>query len=98
VTNLREIPEAAWSPVVRLELWDGVESGTDRRTVREPEILLPNLAITDAVWDEACMLASQCRRAGQTAPATNVLIAACARHYGVEFESMNIHFDCLMAV
>jgi hypothetical protein len=75
-----------------------VAAETDRRMLREHEILLPSLAITDAVWDEGCMPASQSRGAGQTAPATNVLIPACARHYGVELEYMDIHFDCLMAV
>jgi predicted nucleic acid-binding protein len=56
------------------------------------------LSITDAVWTEACALADRCRKAGKTAPAIDVLIAACARHHGVELEHADRHFDFLMTL
>jgi predicted nucleic acid-binding protein len=82
--------------MVRLELWNGVGSEADRRMLLEHEAWLPNLAITDPVWDQACALASRCRKAGKTAPANDVLIAACARHYDVEIEFTDTHFEFLM--
>jgi predicted nucleic acid-binding protein len=70
----------------------------DRRILREFEQKLPELSITDEVWQEACELADRCRRAGKIAPATDVLIAACARHHGVELEHADNHFDFLMTL
>jgi predicted nucleic acid-binding protein len=98
VSHLLQAGEAAWCPMVRLELWNGVGSEADRRMLREHEVWLPDLAITDDVWNEACALASRCRKAGKTAPANDVLIAACARHYEVGLEYTDAHFDFLMAL
>lgn len=98
VANLLRKDEAAWCAMIRLELWNGVGSESDRRLLHEHEDWLHDLAITAAVWDEACALASQCRKAGKTAPASDVLIAACARHYQVTLEYTDTHFDFLLAL
>jgi predicted nucleic acid-binding protein len=90
--------EAAWCSMVRLELWHGVGSEADRKMLREYEIWLSDLAITDAVSDEACALASRCRPAGKTAPANDVLIAACARHYQVDVDFTDTHFEFLLTL
>ena len=94
--RLVERGEAAWCSAIRLELWNGVGDEGDRRILRDFEQTLPELAIDGDVWAAACALASRCRRAGQTAPAVDVLIAACARHHGVEVEHADSHFDFLM--
>jgi predicted nucleic acid-binding protein len=83
---------------VRLELWNGVGSEADSRLLRDYEQILPELAITDEVWQEACELAERCRRSGQTAPVTDVLIAATARHHGVGLEHADAHYDFLMSL
>ncbi len=85
-----------WSAPIRLELWNGVGSEADRKILRDFEIWIPDLAITDRVWDEACALADRCRKAGKTAPANDVLIAACAHHYQVRLEHVDAHFDFLL--
>ncbi len=77
--DLIEAGQAAWCAFVRLELWNGVGSDADRRMLREHEIWLPDLPIAGPVWQDACELASRCRRVGKSAPANDVLIAACAR-------------------
>ncbi|MGI8435899.1 MAG: hypothetical protein ACR2NX_03205, partial [Chthoniobacterales bacterium] len=59
---------------------------------------IPALEINDEVWNEACELAGRCRKAGKTAPANDVLIAACARHHGVELERADAHFDFLLTL
>lgn len=89
---------AAWCAFIRLELWNGVGSDHDRRVLLEHESWIPDLAITSAVWTEACGLASRCRKAGKTAPANDVLIAACARHHKVELERADAHFDFLLTL
>lgn len=88
--------EALWSAPIRLELWNGVGSEADRKLLQDFEAWLPELAITERVWDEACALADRCRRAGKTAPANDVLIAACARHHQVRLEHADAHFDFLL--
>lgn len=90
--------DAAWCPAIRLELWNGVGGETDRRILRDFEKTLPELPITGEVWLAAFALAGRCRQAGKTAPAIDVLIAACARHHGVEVEHDDSHFDFLMTL
>jgi len=97
VIRLLEDGEAAWCPLIRLELWNGVGSDADRKMLREHETWLHDLPITDEVWKQARELASHCRRAGKTVPATDVLIAACARYYEVKLEFADTHFEVLMA-
>lgn len=95
VEQLLRTGEAAWCPVVRLELWAGVGSDTDRKLLRDYQQRLPELAITDAVWREAYELADRARHTAETSPPHDILIAACARHYGVEIEHDDAHFDDL---
>jgi predicted nucleic acid-binding protein len=98
VRALLENGEAAWCPAVRLELWNGAGNENDRRVLRDFERALTDLAITEDVWRAACALASRCRSAGKTAPAIDVLIAACARHHGVGLDHADSHFDFLMTL
>lgn len=89
--------EALWSAPIRLELWNGVGSEADRKLLQDFEAWIPELAITERVWDEACALADRCRRAGKTAPANDLLIVACACHQ-VPLEHADAHFDFLLAL
>jgi predicted nucleic acid-binding protein len=98
VRRLVESGDAAWCPPIRLELWNGVGDESDRRILRDFEQTLPELAITHDVWGAASALASRCRKGGKTAPAIDVLIAACARHHGVGVEHVDRHFDFLMTL
>jgi predicted nucleic acid-binding protein len=98
VRVLLESGEAAWCPPVRLELWNGVGDEGDRRILRDFERTLPELPVTEDVWRAAFALADRCRRAGQTAPAIDVLIAACARHHRVDLDHADSHFEILMTL
>jgi len=82
---------ACWTPVVRLELWNGARGDREKKTLREFEQVLPELDMPAKVWDIACELARRARAAGLTIPITDLLIAACARHHGVEVESTDAH-------
>jgi predicted nucleic acid-binding protein len=85
-------------PLVRLELWNGAGGERERKVLREIERLLPELGITDEVWAVACELARRCRAAGVAAPATDLLIAACAFHHGAELEHEDSDFDAIAHV
>ncbi len=89
---------ATWCGPIRLELWSGVRRDGDREALLHYERMLPELQITPPIWNEACALAGRCRKAGKTAPANDVLIAACARHYRVGLERVDAHFDFLLAL
>jgi predicted nucleic acid-binding protein len=90
--------EACWCPLVRLELWNGASGDRDRRILRDFEDVLPELVIDDEVWTTAYELARRARAAGVSAPATDVLIAACARRHGAEVETADSDFERLAAV
>ena len=98
VETLLQAGQAAWCPPVRLEIWAGAGNAAERRVLTIYEQCLPELPITDEVWKAACELADRCRSAGKTAPANDILIAACARHHQVEVEAADSHFDFLMTL
>lgn len=84
--------------MVRLEIWAGVGDERERRTLREYEVVVPDLPIDVRVWRAACHLAGRARRAGKTVPASDILICACARHHSVDIEHTDAHFDMLAAL
>ncbi|MBA4386352.1 MAG: hypothetical protein C0404_00115 [Verrucomicrobia bacterium] len=92
VNNLLLAGEAAWCPPVRLELWAGVGNEAERRILREYEQVIPELPVTDAVWQKACDLAHIGRRNGMSLPVTDLLVYACAAENGVEIEHADRHF------
>lgn len=87
--------QAAWCPIIRLELWAGVGTDPERQMLREMEQRIPELSINDEVWQAACELADRCRKAGKRVPPNDLLIVACARYHGVEVEAADAHFDFL---
>lgn len=87
--------EACWCPQIRLELWNGAGGNREKKVIRDFERLLPELAITEAVWNEACALARRVRTAAIAIPAADLLIAACARHYSAELETADSDFALL---
>lgn len=89
---------ACWCPVVRLELWSGAGGDREKKVLRDFERWLPTLAISEAVWEEADALARKAHQAGVSVPATDLLIAACARHHGARLEHADSDFDLLRKV
>jgi predicted nucleic acid-binding protein len=98
VEQLLRTGEAAWCPPVRLELWAGVGGDSDRKLLRAYEQRIPEMPVTDEVWERAYRLADRSRRAGRSVPPSDILIAACALHHGVEIEHDDFHFDLLAGV
>lgn len=90
--------EACWCPLVRLELWNGAAGDRDRKSLRDFEDVLPELAIDDDVWAGAHGLARRARSAGVSVPATDLLIAACARRHGADLETADSDFEQLAAL
>lgn len=95
VNNLLSSGAAAWCPVVRLELWNGVIGTHEKIALRNMEKLIPDLPIEPGVWDLAIRIAEKSRASGLTAPAMDLTIAACARFHGAELEHCDKHFDAI---
>jgi predicted nucleic acid-binding protein len=93
VNALLENGEAAWCPVVRLELWRGVTNDSERKTLRRYEALLPDYAISAEVWQQSIQLADRARASGVTVPLADLLIFACARIHGLAIAHDDSHFD-----
>jgi predicted nucleic acid-binding protein len=79
--------------LVLLELWSGAHGPSEQRLLRELERDLEKVPTPPAVWEAAFELARTCRRAGISAPATDILIAACAAHHKLEILHRDSHFD-----
>jgi predicted nucleic acid-binding protein len=95
VNALLESGEAAWCPPVRLELWRGVTTDAERKTLRRYEALLPEYDITAAVWNRSIQLADHGRASGVTVPLADLVIFACARIHGLDVVHDDTHFDDL---
>lgn len=79
--------------LVLLELWNGARGASEQRILRDLERDLEKVPTPPAVWDAACELARNCRKAGVSVPATDVLIAACAEHHRLDILHRDSHFD-----
>lgn len=95
VNALLTAGEAAWCPVVRLELWRGVTNDAERKTLRRYEALLPDYEITAETWEYAIRLADCGRATGVTVPLPDLLIFACAKLNALEIVHDDEHFDAL---
>ena len=84
---------AVFCDLVLLELWNGAHGPGEQRVLRELERDLEKVPTPPAVWEAASELARACRKAGVTAPATDILIAACAEHHKLEILHHDAHFD-----
>ncbi|MCX7014966.1 MAG: PIN domain-containing protein [Candidatus Sumerlaeota bacterium] len=98
VRRMLDAGEAAWCPMVELELWNGARGTHEKRVLSEMHIVLVNLDVDGPVWAMAQSLARSARGRGLTIPATDILIAACARRHGVEIEHADSHFDVLSGI
>jgi predicted nucleic acid-binding protein len=87
--------EACWCSMVRIELWNGAGGNREKKVLRDFERFLPDLPISQEVWDDAVELARSARASAVTVPASDVLIAACARYHGAALEAADSDFDLL---
>jgi predicted nucleic acid-binding protein len=79
----------------KVELFENIRREYEFRAY---ESRIPELPVTEEVWERAYRLADACRRMGKTAPPHDILIAACARHHGLEIEHDDSHFDLLASL
>lgn len=98
VTELARDEAAVLCEMVLLELWNGARGKAELAMIRELETELEVLPVLPAVWRAADALARDCRAAGFSIPATDLVIAACADHHRVGLLHRDSHFDQIAAV
>ena len=79
-------------------MWNGARGEREKRVLRDFAVVLPELPVDGVVWSAAYELARRARGRGVTAPAADVVIAACAQVYGVALESADSDFQWLRRV
>jgi predicted nucleic acid-binding protein len=84
--------------MVRLELWNRARGEHEKKVLREFERLVPELPTVAPVWESAYELSRRCRTAGVTVPSTDMLIFACAQHYGAALEHADEDFVSVQGV
>jgi len=89
---------ARFCDLVRLELWNGIGGDAERRWLEELEQSVETVPTDERVWAEARRLAQETRRKALTLPATDLIIAACARVHALEILHRDAHFDRLAEV
>lgn len=93
VRNVTAEGRAVICDLVRVELWNGAAGKAERELLRELESDLECVPMTPEAWEETVRLAQACRQQGVTVPATDLLVAACARHHGLGLLHHDRHFD-----
>jgi predicted nucleic acid-binding protein len=90
--------KAAWCEAIRLELWRGAGSESDRDILRRLRADIRSLPIDDPIWESACRLADVGRRKGLQFPLQDLIIFACAKQHGAELVTRDQHFGELAKV
>lgn len=93
-----ESADACWCPLIRLELWNGAGGPQEKKILLAFERYLPDFPIDDKAWELTNDLARSARAVGVSIPATDLLIAACARRHGLELEHSDSDFDLLRKI
>jgi predicted nucleic acid-binding protein len=83
---------------VRLELWNGARNAADHRLLRNLEQQVEIVPTSPEVWLLACDYARAARDQGLTLPAADLLIAACAKYYGLSLLHQDAHFERLAKI
>lgn len=84
--------------IVTLELWNGARGEAEKRDLAKLELGLPCLETDRQTWSLANRLARECRSAGITVPATDLLVYACARRHEVDLEQADEDFARIRSV
>ena len=89
---------AAWCDLVAVELWNGARGPSEKKKLAELEKEITCLPTTKEVWSLARLLAKECRKAGETVPSTDIIIASCALHHNAVIEHCDEHIDVILKV
>jgi predicted nucleic acid-binding protein len=90
--------DAAWCDMTLVELWNGAQGHIEKRALEELQEELRLYPVNEQVWAGARMLARRCREKGITAPAPDIVVAACAADNKLPLEHCDSHFDNILTV
>lgn len=90
--NLFRIHQAAICGVTRAEILHGVRSAADQARFLAMLNALPQVAISDSLWDQVGLNLAALRAAGLNLPLADVVIASVAISLDVEVWARDQHF------
>jgi predicted nucleic acid-binding protein len=90
--------EAGWCDMTAIELWNGTRGDREKRDLAALENEITLFPVDTGVWQIARKLALQCKSNGLTAPVSDIVIAACSHHYGLELEHCDRHFEKILPI
>ena len=90
--------QAGWCDLIAVELWNGAQGEKEKKALQDLELAATHFSIETTVWKRARKLARHCRVKGVTVPAIDLVIAACASHYGLEIEHCDHHFEIVLPI
>lgn len=96
VAALLDRGDAAWCPIIRMELWRGARPGEEREGLLYLESRIDDLEINAAIWSAAIELMKMAREKGLTAPVQDVLLVVTEHYHGAAVEHCDQHIESLM--
>lgn len=90
--------KASWCDVIRLELWRGVSSDTDRLQLSHLETIVPTVPIDEPVWERSRKLADKARKMGFQFPLPDLIIYSCAIRHGMKLEARDKHYERMESI
>jgi predicted nucleic acid-binding protein len=86
---------AAMTEPVWVELYQGIRGKREEARLEATRSLCVWLKFDAGCWQEAAGVARTCLRSGVNVPFADVLVFACARHYGVKLLERDRHFKLI---
>ena len=93
IQKLIECKQAAWCPMIRLELQRSTKARESALRLLSDVLLA--VAISYRVWEQADQVARTAYRSGKPVPNTDIMIYATALHHGIRIFHNDKHFDWL---
>lgn len=90
--------EAGWCDMTAVELWNGARGSKEKRDLGDLEKEITVFPVDKDVWHVARRLATACRDSGLNVPPADIIIAACARNFGLELEHCDAHFEKILPI
>ncbi len=95
VIDLTKARQIAITPLVWVELYQGVRGKREDDELSRFLTLVKVLEFDQACWNETARISRICKRRGVNAPLSDIQIQACANRYGIGILHQDRHFDLI---
>ena len=89
---------AAMTPLVWVELMQGIRSKEEEATITNLRSLCHWLPVDELCWNKVAQIGIRCVRKGVNVPTSDVIIQGCALRHDVELLHCDHHFDLIQGI